>query len=266
MIVQPKPDFARYGEWLVSNLSVPQKAIEPNFYQTVVDTISARFESSELKTQLLQQLPEWRDEYWAVHDVNLFTTDIRKIDVNVKPFQSFLDKSFRKNVLLNTNWPEPPDQGWSKPPEWYTTTKDIIRTSFTAKYLDGALFLADRLRAMFSRDRRADVDYEARESGYYAIHVITDDAYNIPDTSLNYGAVRIMFEIQITTQLQEVMRALTHGPYEVERMRRRGTGDQAEVWQWNYKSEKFRPYFVGHILRYIEGAIMEIREKNIKRD
>ncbi|GAI51334.1 unnamed protein product [marine sediment metagenome] len=32
-------------------------------------------------------------------------------------------------------------------------------------------------------------------------------------------------------------------------------------WQWNYKSDEFVANYLGHILHYVEGMIMEIREK-----
>ena len=64
--------------------------------------------------------------------------------------------------------------------------------------------------------------------------------------------------MQITTQLQEVIRKLLHKHYESRR--KRTTPDELK-WQWDYKSDEFSANYLGHILHYIEGMIMEVRDK-----
>ena len=34
-----------------------------------------------------------------------------------------------------------------------------------------------------------------------------------------------------------------------------------KIWQWNYKSDEFAANYLGHILHYVEGMIIEIRDK-----
>jgi hypothetical protein len=46
--------------------------------------------------------------------------------------------------------------------------------------------------------------------------------------------------------------------YEQRRTRLEKPDDK---WQWNYKSDEFSPYYIGHIIHYIDGTIMEIRDK-----
>lgn len=70
-----------------------------------------------------------------------------------------------------------------------------------------------------------------------------------------------MIEIQITTQLQEVIRSLLHKYYED---RRKGVEAEGTKWQWDYKSDEFVANYLGHILHYVEGMIMDIREKQRK--
>ena len=36
-------------------------------------------------------------------------------------------------------------------------------------------------------------------------------------------------------------------------------------WQWNYKGDEFTANYLGHILHYVEGMIMEIRDKQEER-
>ena len=37
-------------------------------------------------------------------------------------------------------------------------------------------------------------------------------------------------------------------------------------WQWDYKSDEFSANYLGHILHYVEGMIVEIREKQKKEE
>ena len=68
----------------------------------------------------------------------------------------------------------------------------------------------------------------------------------------------MLVEIQITTQLQEVIRRLLHKYYERQRSGR-STSDLK--WQWDYKSDEFAANYLGHILHYVEGMIMDVRDK-----
>ena len=84
----------------------------------------------------------------------------------------------------------------------------------------------------------------------------------VTNISEKYGwdteRVDVSIEIQITTQLQEVIRKLLHKYYEDRRKR---IIEEDIKWQWNYKSDEFIANYLGHILHYVEGMIMEIREK-----
>jgi hypothetical protein len=32
-------------------------------------------------------------------------------------------------------------------------------------------------------------------------------------------------------------------------------------WQWDYECNEFAPNYIGHVLHYIEGAVMQIIKK-----
>ncbi len=34
-----------------------------------------------------------------------------------------------------------------------------------------------------------------------------------------------------------------------------------KIWQWDYKCDEFLPNYLGHIIHYIEGMIMEVRDR-----
>lgn len=64
----------------------------------------------------------------------------------------------------------------------------------------------------------------------------------------------IGIEIQVTTQAKEVLRKLLHVGYESSRL-----GDVQSDWQWAYDSRAFAANYLGHVLHYVEGRIMNIR-------
>ena len=58
--------------------------------------------------------------------------------------------------------------------------------------------------------------------------------------------------------MKDVITSLTHKYYE----RKRESLEPPSIkWQWDYMSDEFTPNYIGHILHYIEGAVMQIREK-----
>jgi hypothetical protein len=71
----------------------------------------------------------------------------------------------------------------------------------------------------------------------------------------------VEFEIQLTTQMQEVLRDLSHSFYEEKRL----SQDDDRQWKWDHKSALFRSSFMGHTLHLLEGVIVELREMKNKK-
>jgi len=61
--------------------------------------------------------------------------------------------------------------------------------------------------------------FEAREEGYYAAHLYTKREFEVPKVTWDTEEIEVSIEIQITTQLQEVIRKLLHKYYEEKRKR-----------------------------------------------
>ncbi len=70
--------------------------------------------------------------------------------------------------------------------------------------------------------------------------------------------MKLNVEIQITTQIQEIIKVLLHKHYEENR---KTTVPKDYKWQWDYKSPEFSSNYLGHIIHYVEGMIVEIRDK-----
>jgi hypothetical protein len=129
---------------------------------------------------------------------------------------------------------------------------------FVVKYLDGTRFLAEKVRSLCGQTGlEFKMFYEARDDGYYGVHLYARQNFEIPKLTWDTERVDLSVEMQVTTQLQEAIRRMLHKYYEGRRARL-----QEEVrWQWDYKSEEFGANYLGHILHYVEGMIMEIIEK-----
>lgn len=255
----PMPSFGEYPAWLRENHKVTVDDRLRNRYETVARSILLEFSASEFWVACQQQIGEFDAEYVVLHGYQL--TD-RRVgpELLVKPFGSFLLKTYRKNISENVAWPDPPlKTGWIVPLEGLSKINDVIRTLFVVKYLDGVEFLVERLEALALEGGFAfRSDLEAKEEGYYAAHAYVSRVFEVPAEKWDTEKLEATIELQVTTQVQELIRRLLHRYYEERRSRRQPSDAK---WQWNYKSEEFGANYLGHILHYVEGMIMDIRDK-----
>ena len=258
MTARKPQNIEEYKKWLRDNHDVAITDRSRNYYESVSNKICKDFTNSTFWNTLISELEHINQRYFLETGYHLFIADFHP-EMKIKPFDSFLQKTFRKNIIQNTNWPDQPEGGWILPDNWYTRINDIVRTLFVVKYLDGVNFFADKLSALLSEHNLpSTVDFEAKEEGYYAAHLYTQYECEIPKEDWNTEKILVTIEIQITTQLQEVIRHLLHKYYEDRRSRAK----EGELkWQWDYKSDEFATNYLGHILHYVEGMIMDIREK-----
>jgi len=249
-----------YIEWLRDDLMVDIREQDRNYYSLVANTLMHEFKTSKFWVELLNNLRSYDQEYQIQTGYALFIPGFQP-EVKVKSLKSFLEKTFRKNVLDNDAFPKEPDGGWIVPENWLLRINDIVQTLFVVRYFDGVKFLIDKIGNL-SKQHKLDllVDYEAREEGYYAAHLYVKQGFEIPKPSWDTKRVLVSVELQITTQLQEVIRKLLHNYYEKRRMM---VKEPIEKWQWDYKCDEFCTNYLGHILHYIEGMIMEVRERQL---
>jgi hypothetical protein len=247
-----KPTNLReYRPWLKKEHGADLSDRTATRYAAVVAKIRSDFEASPFWRDVTAQLVDLdagyrlRDNYPL-----LMTTDSPPVEL--KPYASLEDKSLRRNCLENDNWPGPPDNGWLLPENWFSETNDLVRTTFVVKYLDGVAFLADRLVALAKEHGvGTELTLESRMEGYYAGHLVTRHEVEIPRENWDTEKIVARVEIQITTQLQDVIRRMLHGYYSQRRGRR----------EWDYESDEFVANYLGHILHYVEGMIMDVRER-----
>lgn len=258
MEIQKPKNIEEYKEWVQGEFACSLTSKEQTYHESITDKICKDFKESEYWKSLGEKLKVYNQEYYLKTGFNLFIED-NLPELVVKPFDSLLLKSFRKNVINNSAWPNEPKGGWYLPSNWYEKTNDIIRTLFTVKYMDGVHFMSDKLeKHCDEKNFKFRVDYEAKEEGYYAAHSYVFYNAEVPDRQWDTLNIEISIELQITTQVQEVIRKLLHKYYEDKR-------EKIEVnnakWQWDYKSDEFSANYLGHILHYLEGMILDVRDK-----
>ena len=252
---RPK-DVAEYRQWLHDQLNVEISHRTRTRYEVVSSSILTALDRSDVWAQLCSNLAEYDSEYRRETTYPLLASP-EPPKLVAKPFESLIEKTFRKNVLENNAWPDEPESGWILPDNWYSKISDIVRTTMVVKYLDGVQFLGVRIKSLCS-DHGLPCRFalEAREEGYYAAHVRTEREFEVPGAEWDTERIQVPLEIQITTQLQEVIRRLLHKYYE-ERRVEVAEKDRAK-WQWDYSSDEFITAYLGHILHYVEGMIMEV--------
>jgi hypothetical protein len=195
---------------------------------------------------------------------SLLSDQNKNLLLNIKTYESFLLKTFRKNVLENSKWPDPPEEGWCLPNNWFVLIKDIVRTTIVVKYLDGIEYIIEKITSECKKNEIETISsLEASDEGYYAAHLNIFFEIDIPKMDWNSEKRKISFEIQITTQIQETIRRLLHKYYEEKRQKEKCIKTN---WQWNYKDDEFIVNYLGHILHYMEGMIMEIRERRTREN
>lgn len=254
-----KPENEKeFKKWLKSELGFDIDEKYVYYYNTVIKQLKTDFEYSEFWIALLNELNEINDKYYINKGVHLLIP-VNKPEIYTKSLESVIIKAFRKNILNNEDYPKPPQQGWVTPDNWFESINDIIRTTITVKYLDGVEFMINEM-AMLCKSKGLifTSSFEAKEEGYYAAHSGILMSFSIPDLAFSPTTKKMNVEIQVTTQIQEVIKTLLHKHYEVKR---KINLPRDYKWQWDHKSPEFIPNYLGHIIHYVEGMIIEIRDK-----
>lgn len=198
-----------------------------------------------------------QEVYRAKKNSDLF---MGEVDVTLvqKSYESAVNKSFRHNVIWNYSWPGEPEGGWVTHKNWFAVLKDIIRGTVVCKYIDGPRHLAERLEERAnSLGLSSYYSSKQRDEGYYAYHFYVKIPVELSDMRWKPTSVDLEVELQLTTQLQEVLYNITHRYYEHNRSHRSA---DPSAWKWEVSSPRFRAGYLGHTLHLLEAIILELRE------
>lgn len=251
-------DLAAYRSWL-AEVHKFNEGIHRSHYEVAARDALTCLAKSAFWTSICKELPNFAAEYEIEAGGYRLLADNTCPELLVKAFDSAIEKSYRHNVVTNAGWPTAPAGGWVLPENWFLRLGDVLWCRFKAKYLDGVEFLAGRIqKKAIACGHSCRVEHKARDEGYYAVHLDLTVACDL--RTLTWGTERkdVGLEIQVTTEVQELILQLTHRYYERSRV---AEPDPTFKWQWNYKAEEFTANYLGHILHYVEGMIMDIRDK-----
>lgn len=259
----PRPTFPdEYVDWLETEHSVSVGPDTEGDYEEFGRQLARQFTESAFFERLPEQLLSLHATYKVEEGTGLLANPSRVIPIHVKSWTSFFEKSYRQNVRRNSHWPLSPDGGWVLPNSWFTKIGDIVRTLVVVRYLDGMDAVARTvLQLALDTGLTASVARLAKAEGYYATHADVAFSPRIP-IGLDVEELSASVEIQITTELQANIRDLAHGHYERRRM-----VDQEDpaAWQWEYRGSEFSSNYLGHVLHYLEGMVMQLREASDER-
>jgi len=260
-------DPESYKSWLARKSNIPIDRKLENYYKRERLMIKQQFEISDFWQEFLKNFDNYDNEYITNsrgYDLFLKTNNrIIQPEIKCKPYASVIDKTYRKNITENAYYPNAPEGGWIYPDNIFLKIKDIIRTSVVVKYMDGAKFLANKLDILGRKyDKKIDISYEARWEGYYAVHL--NIPQNVKIANINLDKIeyhQILIEVQILTQIQDIIKNLLHKYYENKRSQVIIDPNSKDEWKWDSSCDEFSTNYLGHILHYVEGEIVEIREK-----
>lgn len=261
-----------YITWWNENFDTHIDLDAIRLYDDVSKLVKYEFENSDGYIKFIHQLYNYESEYRrSSGGYDLLMKKPEEIELCTKEWENFISKVWRSNVVHNTNWKVEnwnhgdcrPNKDWITPDNWFEEIHDIVRARIVVKYFDGVKILLDKMHTHFKDcGCECEPDWEAKEEGYYAAHLNVIRDYELP-VGLKIQRKRICVEIQVTTQMKDVITALTHKYYE----RKRESLELPDVkWQWDYKCDEFSPNYIGHILHYIEGAVMQIRNRGQEND
>ena len=256
-----KPSFEQYILTAASKLGFENNPVNAErSYEFNLRAAHQSVTSGGVMSGILAALKEMSQRY-ASGNPNLLFYPADQIDgllILQKSFRSAIDKVYRKNVLHNRSYPGPPRDGFIEVAHLYESMNDLLRTRLVCKYMDGPKYVCEHLtqhckaHGIVSYFRELSTD-----AGYYAWHF-----YFQAPTEIMINKIveehQILVEVQVTTQLAEVISSLTHGLYEARRSGRLDA--EGKDWKWDAGSQRFRSAYIGHGLHLLEGIIQTFKD------
>ena len=267
--IKSKPSLDEYRRIFTRlNANKSEQQLKKHF-ESCRDLAASQLEKHPFWIDLAKQIPDWDALYRKnTSAVGLYSGPFSaQALLNKKEWESLFSKIYRKNVINNENWPNPPtniDRGWVTSNNIFNNVGDILRTQFICKYIDGVNFLSEQLALLAEKHSlTANNQLQATIDGYYAGHVDIEFPFEIIDMEFNPVQLTGKVEFQVTTQIKEIIKSLMHFHYELKRDSKMQT--EPKNWQWDYKNPPFDANYLGHVAHYLEAQILKVRDQNANR-
>ena len=273
-----KPSFEDYTFWYYEKFWDDLESGKAERWHGLVTRLGqSTLEDSQFWQQMQNTLHDWDVAFKVSHEgYRLLERELQPDRILRKSFQSTLNKTFRRNVLENANWPDPPirrpstasqsteidpddPSRWYGPSNWLVDFSDIFRVRLTTTYFDGVRFLAERVKELADQttDVRPKLEFKASLDGYHAAHILSYHSLDIYDyENSDPGTVQVTLEVQVVTTIQETILNMLHRVYANWRLN--GT---PRDWEWDHRNPAFSVNYLGSTLHYLEGMIVLARDQ-----
>jgi hypothetical protein len=98
---------------------------------------------------------------------------------------------------------------------------------------------------------------QQRDEGYYAHHYYAFFDVPIVNPEWTSTTAKMSLEIQVTTQLQEILGDITHPYFQRSRIDPRVKDNN---WKWEIGTNRFRSAYMAHALHLLEAIIIDLRK------
>lgn len=254
-------------EIFLSELLGYEKEIMKNYYVDASNKMCNDFQESDFIKAINDNLNEYNQEYISENNFKLLDEN-KKVKIITKKYKNMLEKCFRKDVLQkegaleilqSDDYDNLVKYVEYTPINCYWKFTDVIRTRITVNYMDGALDILEKLEELAKvKGLTPYKNYKASDDGYYALHLDVETDFEIPDVLRKTKNIKAKVEIQINTAVQNLLVDLSHEYYQKTRSNLK---IQDIKWQWVHDSDNFIPNYIGHIAHYVEGMMLNIRDK-----
>lgn len=250
-----KPTFEEFGAFCKQTLGFD---IDDRSLQTWVNT-----NIQSARTQVEQHsFVAFIEQLVIDHQVTSHRLPInivsRDFQLHAKSYPSILSKLYRMNVLNNRRFDQPPKGGWINPRNMFGRINDLVRSTLVCRHIDEPAKIAQEIiKKATALGLKANSRAQTKDEGYYAHHVYISIPVNLVDQSWQEFAEALLFEVQITTEMQHMLYELTHRFYDKER---NVAPKDPHSWKWDYRSARFSASYLSHTLHMLEGMILQLYE------
>jgi ppGpp synthetase/RelA/SpoT-type nucleotidyltranferase len=255
-----KPPFSEFGDWAKINLGfdIEDKAVQ---IWTKTNVEGAR---SQIQQHPIVALVEkFIAENQASSQRSTINVVGRDLQLHSKSYQSILSKLYRTNVLNNRKFAVPPRGGWIKPQNMFGKLNDLVRSKIVCRHINEPAMIAQEiLKLAQGANLKASGRAQTKDEGYYAHHIYLTVPARIVDQQWQEFDESVRLEIQITTEMQNMLYELTHTFYDKER---HVVPKDPHSWKWDYRSARFSASYLSHTLHLVEGMILQLYE-DIERE
>ena len=249
------PSYSEYLYLINSILEVDLSGKIKTYFEQNLIVADNQVQAHPFFVSIEDFLQQCDKDYFKEYSADLRMSQ-QAITLLKKPYESLVSKTYRHNIVENLNLPEEPPDGWLFPEESFQRVNDLIRTTIVCKYVDGPRFLAKKIDD-YAKSLSLDCSYysQQKDEGYYAYHFYVEIPIQIATLKYDPYDTKLSVEIQLTTQLQEVLYKITHQHYERNRHIRK---NDPSSWKWEVSSSRFKSGYLSHTLHLLEAIILGV--------